>query len=193
MGEWAVTLEANTIRPGRVTFVIHNGGTRSHGFRIRSDNGGSGGERFEKRTPLIQPGSDGELTVDLSSGTYEVDCYVEEPGVGEHDELGMETTLTVREDAPPVAVEPEPTSPQPLVSIEGFAFSPEVLEVTAGAEVVWTNNDPARHTVTAEDRSFDSGLMDSGISFSQVISAPGTYRYLCTVHPTMRGQIVVRP
>src|SRR5688572_10040818 len=37
LGEWAVTLEAGAIRPGRVTFVVHNRGTIPHGFEIEAE------------------------------------------------------------------------------------------------------------------------------------------------------------
>jgi plastocyanin len=48
------------------------------------------------------------------------------------------------------------------------------------------------HTVTAEDRSFDTGEIDSGQTGSLTFSRPGTYRYHCTPHPFMKGEIVVR-
>ena len=35
-GEFAITLEAKAIRPGPVTFVVHNGGKLVHGFEIEA-------------------------------------------------------------------------------------------------------------------------------------------------------------
>ena len=191
MGEWAVTLEAVSIRPGRVTFVIHNGGTRTHGFRIRSKSGRRGRDRFRARTRLIPAASDTQLTVNLPGGIYEVDCYVEEPGVGEHDELGMENTLTVRADAPLIAIKPRISAS--AVAIERFEFSPPVLKVPVGTTVAWTNHDPLQHTVTADDDLFDSLLLESGSIFSRVFDIPGTFHYKCRLHPNMQGRIEVRP
>ena len=47
-GEFAITMEADQIRPGPVTFVIRNQGTMVHGFEIEiegvdEDNSGPGG------------------------------------------------------------------------------------------------------------------------------------------------------
>lgn len=44
LGEWALTLEADTIRPGRVTFVVANLGTIAHGFEIEAEGGDSSGD-----------------------------------------------------------------------------------------------------------------------------------------------------
>jgi len=195
LGEWAVTLEAGAIRPGSVTFVVHNRGTHVHGFRVRSDSSGSGGRSLDVRTERIPPGGEATLTLTLPAGAYRVDCFVEEAGVGEHDALGMRTQLVVRDDAPLATVQPPapPTGPvpAPTVSIQGFAFAPEVLQVSAGIAVVWTNNDPAPHTVTAEDRSFDSGILTTSQTFRRVFDAPGTFLYQCSLHPTMKGRVEV--
>lgn len=196
LGEWAVTLESSSIRPGSVTFVIRNRGTHVHGFRVRSDSSVSGDRTLDVRTARIQPGGESALTVTLPVGNFEVDCFVEEAGVGEHDELGMRAQLVVRDDSPLVTVQPtaQPSSPapNPTVSIQGFAFAPEVLQVSAGTAVVWTNNDPAPHTVTADDRSFDSAILTTSHTFRRVFDAPGTFRYMCSLHPTMKGRVEVK-
>ena len=97
MKEWTVNLEKDTIRPGIITFIIRNEGERTHGFRIRS--AGPIRDRFDMRAALIPPGGTSSLTVRLAAGSYRVDCYVEEPGIGAHGRMGMGTTLTVRTDA----------------------------------------------------------------------------------------------
>lgn len=188
LGEWAVILEADTIRPGTVTFMVRNSGARAHGFRIRSE-GGRGRDRFEARTELIQPGGSSKLTVDLKSGSYRVDCFVEEPGVGDHAALGMRGLLTVRPDAP--FLSPKAPVADTAVSIEGFVFSPQTLKIQAGSTVVWTNRDPAPHTVTADDGTFDSGMLQSGATFRRTFEKAGTFRYTCTIHPSMKGVVEV--
>jgi plastocyanin len=77
------------------------------------------------------------------------------------------------------------------VTIAGFAFKPASIEVTVGTTVTWTNEDPAPHTVTATDGSFDSGTIASGATFSQVFDAVGTFEYACAIHPTMTGSVIV--
>jgi plastocyanin len=73
-----------------------------------------------------------------------------------------------------------------------FSFEPARLEVQRGTTVTWSNQGQVIHTVTANDRSFDSGLINSGAKASLTFSRPGTYEYHCAPHPFMRGVIVVR-
>jgi plastocyanin len=79
----------------------------------------------------------------------------------------------------------------PMVLIDQMAFSPEVMKVKAGTEVVWRNNDSSIHTVTADDGSFSSPPMDQGGVFKKIFTKPGTYSYACEMHPFMTGKIVV--
>ena len=78
------------------------------------------------------------------------------------------------------------------VSIVNMSFSPATLTVTAGTTVTWTNNDNMTHTVTSDATGFDSGDLTVGSKFSKVFSVACTYSYHCTIHPTMKGSIVVK-
>jgi plastocyanin len=60
-----------------------------------------------------------------------------------------------------------------------------------GQEVTWTNHDPAQHTVTQEGGGFDSGKMAAKGTFSHTFDQPGEYRYICALHPGMKGKVVV--
>lgn len=89
------------------------------------------------------------------------------------------------------------------VTMQGFAFSPHILTVTAGTTVTWTNNDSAVHNVVSADgiglnanptSTFNSGSMNPGATFSFTFSKPGTYFYVCTIHktiPAMHAEVVV--
>ena len=187
-GEFAVTLEATAIRPGPVTFVIHNGGELIHGFEMEIEGGdssgpGSGDEGFKIERPTFGPGETIRVPLDLAPGIYKVECFV-----ANHDDLGMEALLEVSPDAPKVRQEPA-SGAGDAVAIAGFAFQPATLQVAAGTEVTWTNQDPAQHTVTGDDGSFDSGPMDRGATFSTTVNGPVTY--VCAIHPSMRGTIRV--
>jgi plastocyanin len=57
--------------------------------------------------------------------------------------------------------------------------------------VTWTNTDAVPHTVTSVDRLWDSGQLGRGESYSVALYQPGTYAYLCQLHPFMRGTVVV--
>lgn len=77
------------------------------------------------------------------------------------------------------------------VTIDGFAFAPPNLTVPAGTTVTWTNRDEEPHTVAASDGSFHSPGMGTGATFAHTFSAPGTFDYVCSIHPMMRGTVVV--
>jgi plastocyanin len=183
LGEWAVTPEAQAIRPGRATFVIVNRGTMPHGFEIEREDVDDDASKLETR--VLQPGERVEVELDLQAGVYKLECNVEG-----HDDMGMEMLLEVRRDAP-LASAPKPAADGAAVAIEGFAFSPATVTAQVGQPVAWENHDPADHTVTAEDGSFDSGTMAAGAAFETTFDSPGEYRYICALHPAMTGTVVV--
>jgi plastocyanin len=79
---------------------------------------------------------------------------------------------------------------QAKVSITNFAFDPAVLSVKVGTKIVWTNNDIVAHTVTFTDVA-NSPVLNRGATFSRTFTAPGTYSYICSIHPFMHGSVVV--
>jgi plastocyanin len=79
-----------------------------------------------------------------------------------------------------------------MVTIEGLRFMPETLIVMRGERVTWVNKDPFPHTVTANSKAFDSGKLGPDMSWSFVARSEGTYTYGCSLHPTMKGILIVR-
>ncbi len=78
------------------------------------------------------------------------------------------------------------------VDISNFSFQPSSLKVSAGTKVTWTNRDSVQHTVTSDQQGlFDSGPLAPGQKFSFGFDAPGSYKYHCSLHPSMQGMIVV--
>jgi plastocyanin len=77
------------------------------------------------------------------------------------------------------------------VNIDSFAFAPATLTVTVGTTVTWTNRDEEPHTVAASDGSFHSPGMGTGATFTHTFSDAGTFDYVCSIHPMMRGSVVV--
>lgn len=53
--------------------------------------------------------------------------------------------------------------------------------------MLWTNDDPMQHSVTADDGSFDSGMIDPGGTFSMEFDTPGTFAYYCQPHGAAGG------
>ena len=80
------------------------------------------------------------------------------------------------------------------VSIVDFAFAPSNLTVKKGDKIVFTNNDSVTHTVTADGGAWDSGNLANGKSYTLDTTklAVGTYAYHCTLHPSMKGTLVVQ-
>jgi plastocyanin len=91
--------------------------------------------------------------------------------------------------AAPAATAAEPVVP---VRIDFQAFSPSSIDVLPGETVEWRNGSERRHTVTADDGSFDSGDVLSGLRFKHRFDAVGAYRYHCRVHTVMTGEVDVR-
>lgn len=77
------------------------------------------------------------------------------------------------------------------ISIEGLKYRAGRLEVAPGTTVVWVNEDPVPHTVTAEDETYDSGALEPGASWSHTFTEVGTYAYHCTPHPFMKAVVLV--
>ncbi len=76
------------------------------------------------------------------------------------------------------------------VDIKNFSFG-QPLTVPVGTTVIWTNQDDAPHTVTATGGAFGSSQLAKGATFSFTFSKEGTFDYSCTVHPNMKGQVIV--
>jgi len=60
-----------------------------------------------------------------------------------------------------------------------------------GDSVTWTNRDEAPHTATGGGGSFNTGNLEQGQSGSHTFSSAGRFPYICALHPTMKGTVVV--
>jgi len=82
---------------------------------------------------------------------------------------------------------------------EPECFIPSTVTIKADTEVTWHNGDTAAHTATSGSPSdgpsgyFDSSLIMAGGSYTHSFESyePGTYEYLCMVHPWMVGTIII--
>lgn len=78
------------------------------------------------------------------------------------------------------------------VDISNFSFKDEIIKVSRGSKVTWTNQDSAEHTVTSDDNGpLDSDLLDQGDTYEYTFDQTGTYRYHCTPHPGMKAAVIV--
>ena len=78
------------------------------------------------------------------------------------------------------------------VKIVNFAFKPKTITISKGTKVKWTNGGSVSHTSTSNNGVWDSGVLAPGAAFGHVFKKVGTFKYHCTIHPTlMHGKIVV--
>ena len=78
------------------------------------------------------------------------------------------------------------------IKIGGFAFSPSELKIQPGDTVIWTNNDLMSHTITSDSGTeLSSSSIGNGKTYSHTFNTIGTYSYHCSIHPSMKGQIIV--
>ena len=77
------------------------------------------------------------------------------------------------------------------VNMVDFSFAPGSVTVAVGDTVTWHNTGQAPHTATAGDGSFDTGTIQPGGSGSHTFNSPGTFSYICTIHPNMKGTVRV--
>lgn len=92
----------------------------------------------------------------------------------------------------------DPSAPAgTLVTIAGFRFQPDRIEVTAGTTVRWENTDQILHTVTQGTPDepggavLDGTLAAAGTSYEATPTEPGEYPYFCSRHTSMTGTLVV--
>jgi plastocyanin len=92
---------------------------------------------------------------------------------------------------PSSTTEPAEEPAETTVEIRNNAFNPPQLNVAPGTTVRFVNRDSVPHTVTADNKLFDSGELAPGASYPVVLDGAGTVTYHCELHPEIKGSIVV--
>jgi plastocyanin len=103
---------------------------------------------------------------------------------------------TTAEKPKPAPAKPAPAKRPSSVrrtTIKNISYLQPRITVSVGTTVEWSNSDPLPHTVTASDRSFNSGLIQPGKTYRHTFTKAGTFNYYCVPHPFMKGAIVVTP
>ncbi len=192
MVDFAYSLKTVTIPAGTQVRFVNRGQAR---HSATADDGS-----FD--TDLLDPGQEMVITFD-EVGFYPYYCLLH----GTRGGVGMAASITVVEsgtEIPRTQVEPTPAPAEPtLTATEAppapgtpstfdldmidSSFSVLNLEVPAGSTVTWTNAGNARHSATADDGSFDTGLIGSGEQASITFDTPGVYNYFCILHGAAGG------
>jgi plastocyanin len=79
-----------------------------------------------------------------------------------------------------------------IVTIKNFDYAPMAITVSVGSTVTWKNLDGEPHTVASTDGVFRSPALDENDTFSFRFAKPGTYKYVCSIHPKMVATITVK-
>jgi plastocyanin len=88
---------------------------------------------------------------------------------------------------------PAATSGGAQVSMKDIKFNPSTVNIKAGDTVTWTNDDSVGHDVTGDGfKSGDAGGLASGDTYKHKFDKAGTFKYECTVHPGMTGEVDVK-
>lgn len=80
------------------------------------------------------------------------------------------------------------------VTYKGFAVVEKTIKVKKGTTVTWTNEDSAKHDVTPVTETADfkaTDLFGKGESRSITFNTVGTFEYICSPHPYMKGTVEV--
>ena len=85
-----------------------------------------------------------------------------------------------------------PAAADQTIQVRGLEYWPSVTHVEVGETVIWENaRDNTVHTATADDGSFDTGIIAAGTRASIVVEAEGTIPYHCEIVPSMTGTLIV--
>jgi len=163
------------------TVTWTNRGARPHTV---TDRGGT----FDTRP--IAPNGNGKVTFTVP-GTYAYFCRI--------NPARMNGVIVVRQGSEPARVS-RVQGLDPALPGEKLRFDPPNLEVQAGSTVLFANVGGKPHTLTADDGSFDTGVVApgaeggrfAGTNATITLSKPGRFPFHCEVHPAaMRGVLTV--
>jgi len=77
------------------------------------------------------------------------------------------------------------------VVVDNFSFAPATTAVPVGSTIICTNRDDVPHNIVSTEQKFKSPVLDTDEKFAHTFDAPGTYKYYCSIHPKMTGEVVV--
>ena len=107
-----------------------------------------------------------------------------------HEKLDFVITLAKLDGTFPAATAAKPAAGATQVNIAGFVFGPGKMTVAPGQSVNWTNTDDSPHQVSVAGRK--TGVLLRGQKAALSFDKEGLFDYVCSLHPTMKGQVEVK-
>ncbi len=179
--------DADGFEPGTITISL---GESVTWVNVDKDPHTATGAGFD--TGRIDPGQQATITF-KEPGSFPYSCMFHPVMTGMVVVRDKDGNLPSTPEASPAASpQASPASGQRAeVSISNFAFDPQELRIRVGTTVEWTNKDTAPHTVTANDDSFRSDVLEFGGTYSHQFNTAGSFDYFCEVHPNMTAKVIV--
>ena len=109
--------------------------------------------------------------------------------------LRLIVLLAALTSTPCLAEDPNNAAASPVVTVgmDHNTFIPGEITVAAGTTVTWVNNEAMPHTVVDQNKGFRSKMLAKEATFSFTFTTAGDYDYLCSIHPNMKGKVIVKP
>jgi plastocyanin len=122
------------------------------------------------------------ITAQLPSGYEPVGSLVATVQVAAN-QTAQVPVIRMRQSGPPT---PEPQ----IVAMGDNFFNPTPVQISVGGAVRWLNSGTQAHNSTGP--CWTSPNLNPGQSFDRTFPAAGTFDYECTLHPEMRGRVIVQ-
>ena len=182
-GDTAI-IEAKWSEPGKYLFHVHG---------IQEEKGSMAIlEVLEDDTELKAIETQSNMPGSKSMIQWQEDLLykLEDPQIITYDDLGSAGEGISTHDAASadkISIVKDSWNPKIIES-----YAPIAVKVEPGTTVTWTNDDSVVHTVTEqESESFDSTFIQAGADWQYTFDESGEYNYYCTLHPWMKGVVLV--
>jgi plastocyanin len=129
------------------------------------------------------------ILVSLSSCSPAPQATTTQPSVMDHPTIQPQATVGQAQAQSPA----NPQSATATVQIHNFKFEPANITIAEGESVQFVNLDEEPHTATATDGSFNSKALDTNQTWNYTATKPGSFPYICSIHPFMKGMLTVVP
>jgi amicyanin len=108
--------------------------------------------------------------------------------------LRLTVLFTALASTPCLAEEPTNAGPGPVatVGMDHSTFIPSEITVAPGTTVTWVNNEAMPHTVVDANKGFRSKTLAKDATFSFTFTTAGDFDYVCSIHPNMKGKVIVK-
>lgn len=130
------------------------------------------------------------MLLSLSSCSPTPQATTTQPMVMDHSPTSQpQTAPSPTQAQPPVSAQPAKAT----IKIRNFKFEPANVAIAVGETVQFINLDEEPHTATSTDGVFNSKGLDTNQTWNYTATKPGTFPYICSIHPFMKGTLTVTP